>query len=61
MTALAPEIDIAPLLDGTQSTKRTVAEKIKADAINIGFFTVLGHGIDVGLLDTTRNAGGPVE
>ena len=61
MTALVPEIDIAPLLDGTQSTKRTVAEKIMAAAIDIGFFTVVGHGIDVGLLDKTRNARGAVE
>ena len=61
MTALVPEIDIAPLLDGTQSTKRTVAEKIKAAAIDTGFFTVVGHGIDFGLLDKTRNAGGAVE
>ena len=61
MTALASEIDIAPLLDGTQSTKRTVAEKIKAAGIEIGFFTVVGHGIDFGLLDKTRNAGGAVK
>ena len=61
MTALAPEIDIAPLLDGTQSTKRTVAENSMAAAIDIGFFTDVGHGIDVGLLDKTRNAGGAVE
>ena len=37
MTALVPEIGIAPLLDGTQGTKRTVAEKIKATAIDTGF------------------------
>ena len=61
MTALVPEIDIAPLLDGTQSTKRTVAEKIKAAAVNTGFFTFVGHRIDFGLLDKTRNAGEAVE
>ena len=61
MTALVPEIDIAPLLDGTQGTKRTVAEKITATAIDTGFFTVVGYGIDFGLLDKTRNAGGAVK
>ena len=60
MTALVPEIDIAPLLDGTQSTNRTVAEKIKTAGIDIGFFTVVGHGIDFGLLQTA-NAVGAVE
>lgn len=61
MTALVPEIDIAPLLVGKQSTKRTVAEKIMATAMDTGFFTVAGHWIDFGLLDKTRNSGGVVE
>ena len=61
MTALFPEIDIAPLLNGTRSTNRTVAEKIKAATIDTRFLTVVGYRIDFGLLDKTRNAGGAVE
>ena len=62
MTALVPEIDIAPpYWTARRAPTELLRKKIKTATIDIGFFTVVGNGIDFGLLDKPRNAGGAVE
>jgi isopenicillin N synthase-like dioxygenase len=56
MTARVPEIDIAPLIDGSATGKQSVARAIEAACTDTGFFTVVGHGIDADLLSRTRKA-----
>jgi isopenicillin N synthase-like dioxygenase len=43
-TAL-PTIDLAPLRGGSETAKREIARRIDAALTEIGFFTVVGHGI----------------
>jgi isopenicillin N synthase-like dioxygenase len=41
-----PVIDVAALLDGTDSKMRAVAEAIDAACRELGFFVISGHGVD---------------
>ena len=54
MTANIPEIDIAPLIDGSHAAKQSVVGEIEAACADTGFFTIVGHGVDADLLDRTR-------
>ncbi|MGB0631152.1 MAG: isopenicillin N synthase family dioxygenase [Alphaproteobacteria bacterium] len=56
MSGPVPQIDISPLLDGSDAAKNAVARVIEAACTDTGFFTVVGHGIDVDLLARTRRA-----
>lgn len=56
MTNPIPEIDIGPLIDGTDAQKTAVAQEIRAACADTGFFTIVGHGVDTGLLNRTRSA-----
>ena len=51
MTANIPEIDIAPLIDGSHAAKQSVVGEIEAACADTGFFTIVGHGVDADLLD----------
>jgi isopenicillin N synthase-like dioxygenase len=44
-----PVIDVAPLADG-ESDRRAVAKEIGRACEDIGFFTIVGHGIDEALV-----------
>lgn len=48
-----PVIDIAPFLAGTPEGKRQVAEQIGRACEDIGFLTIVGHGIPQELLKAT--------
>jgi isopenicillin N synthase-like dioxygenase len=46
-----PVIDIAPFLAGTPEGKRRVAQAVGRACEDIGFFTIVGHGVDPALVD----------
>ncbi len=48
-----PVIDIAPFLAGTPEGKRQVAEQIGSACRDIGFLTIVGHGVPKALIDAT--------
>src|SRR5271163_3717599 len=48
-----PVIDVAPFLPGTAAGKRDVARAIGRTCEDIGFFTIVGHGVDPGLVQRT--------
>src|SRR3954447_18515567 len=48
-----PVIDVAPFRAGTDAGKRAVAAAIGRACEEIGFFTVVGHGVDPGLVART--------
>lgn len=50
-----PVIDIAPLRDGSADARAAVAAEINAACIDTGFFTIVGHGVPLDLLDRTRS------
>jgi isopenicillin N synthase-like dioxygenase len=52
-TAL-PTIDLAPLRTGGETAKREVARQIDAACTEIGFFTVVGHGISADAVAAVR-------
>jgi isopenicillin N synthase-like dioxygenase len=49
-----PTIDLGPMLRGNESAKRNVAREIDAACTDIGFFTMVGHGISEDTLATVR-------
>jgi isopenicillin N synthase-like dioxygenase len=50
-----PTIDLSPFRnDGSETQKREAARQIDAACMEIGFFMVVGHGIDENLIKTTR-------
>lgn len=49
-----PVIDIAPFIHGDTAAKRHVAEKLAAACEEIGFFTIVGHGVSEELIEQTR-------
>ncbi|MEO7404834.1 MAG: 2-oxoglutarate and iron-dependent oxygenase domain-containing protein, partial [Burkholderiales bacterium] len=52
-----PVIDVAPLVDGSPAAVRPVARAMLEAAESIGFFYVINHGIEQGVLDgVDRNA-----
>ena len=46
-----PVIDIAPYFTGSTATKQKVAEEIGRACREIGFYIIVGHGIDPALID----------
>lgn len=51
-----PEIDISPYLAGDPEGARRVAEEINRACIEIGFFTIVGHGVEQSQIDSTYRA-----
>src|SRR5690349_11237642 len=49
MAAGPPVVDVAPLVDGTDPS--AVAAAIDAACRSVGFFTIVGHGVDASLID----------
>ena len=49
-----PVIDIAPFSTGGQAGKRAVAEEMRRACEEIGFFTIVGHGVAEELIKETR-------
>lgn len=49
--SFVPVIDIAPYLAGTPEGKRSVAEQIGRACREIGFYVIVGHGVDPGLVE----------
>ena len=45
-----PAIDVAPLLGGDADARRAVARAIGRACKDIGFFTIVGHGVDAALV-----------
>ena len=52
-TDAIPVIDVAPFRAGTPDGKRAVARAIGRACEEIGFFTVVGHGVDPALVQRT--------
>ena len=46
-----PVIDIAPYLAGTPEGKRRVAAQLDRACREVGFYVIVGHGVDPGLVD----------
>lgn len=46
-----PLIDVAPFLEGSAAGKRIVAEQAGRACEDIGFFTIVGHGVSKDLID----------
>jgi isopenicillin N synthase-like dioxygenase len=46
-----PVIDIAPYLAGTPEGKRRVAEQLGRACREIGFYVIVGHGVDPALIE----------
>jgi isopenicillin N synthase-like dioxygenase len=49
MLTRVPVIDVAPLLSGAPAERQAVARAIGQACEDIGFFTIVGHGVDDGL------------
>ncbi len=49
-----PIIDVAPFLHGSAADKRAVAGRIGRACEDIGFFTIVGHGVPPDLYETLR-------
>lgn len=50
-----PVIDIAPFIRGAAAGKRRVARELAAACEEIGFFTIVGHGVSEDLIARTRS------
>lgn len=48
-----PVIDIKPYLEGTADGRMKVAQEINKACEEIGFFIIVGHGVDEALIDKT--------
>jgi isopenicillin N synthase-like dioxygenase len=49
-----PIIDIAPFNSGDPAAKRAVAAEMRRACEEIGFFTIVGHGVSEALIEDTR-------
>jgi isopenicillin N synthase-like dioxygenase len=49
-----PVIDVSGLFDGDADTRQSIAEEIGDAARNIGFFQIIGHGIDASMRDDLK-------
>ena len=49
-----PVVDIAPFIHGDAESKRAVAHKLAAACEEIGFFTIVGHGVSEVLIAEAR-------
>jgi isopenicillin N synthase-like dioxygenase len=54
MTVTIPVIDIAPALGGSRAERLAVAREIDRTCVEIGFFTVTGHGVSPAVMDDLR-------
>jgi isopenicillin N synthase-like dioxygenase len=54
--AAVPVIDLAPLLNGDAGARQAVAEAIGRACTEIGFFSVVGHGVPADLVERTDAA-----
>jgi isopenicillin N synthase-like dioxygenase len=50
-----PVIDIAPYLAGTPEGKRRVAAQLDRACREVGFYVIVGHGVDPGLVGEVEN------
>ena len=50
-----PVIDIGPFLDGDETLRPEVVEQVRVACEGIGFFTIVGHGVDAGLIAALRD------
>jgi isopenicillin N synthase-like dioxygenase len=55
MPATVPVIDLAPALRGNAEDRLHVARQIDAACVDIGFFTIRGHGVPAALVDALRD------
>ena len=51
-----PVIDLTPFFEGTPEGKALVARQVDDACRNIGFFTVVGHGVDQVVIDNAWTA-----
>ena len=51
MLTTVPVIDVAPFLEGSPAGKREVAEGMARACTDLGFFTIVGHGVPGDLAD----------
>ena len=51
-----PVIDIASFLDGDENAKRSVAREVDRACREIGFLTIVGHGVSRSLVEDAREA-----
>jgi isopenicillin N synthase-like dioxygenase len=54
MTTRIPVIDIAPALGGSRADRLAVAREIDRTCVDIGFFTITGHGVPADVIDSLR-------
>ena len=54
---MIPSIDLAPFRVGGDANRRRVAEQVDAACRQVGFFTVVGHGVDTDLVLRAWSAG----
>tara|TARA_Y100001934_G_scaffold136263_1_gene164475 strand:- start:2504 stop:3142 length:639 start_codon:yes stop_codon:yes gene_type:complete len=52
-----PVIDVAPFLAGDADATRTIAHQVDEACREIGFLTIIGHGIPEAQIDAARRAG----
>jgi len=52
-----PVIDVAPFLAGDADATRTIAHQVDEACREIGFLTIIGHGISEAQIDAARRAG----
>lgn len=57
MAHTIPLVDIEPFRLGTPDDRANVAAEIDAACVDVGFFTVVGHGVDPALIASTRSVG----
>ncbi len=55
MTARIPVIDLAPALGGAAADRLAVGQAIDRACVEIGFFTIVGHGVPAALIDGLRS------
>ena len=49
-----PLIDLSPSYNGTFEGKKMVAEKIDSACMDLGFFAITGHGVEMSLINEFR-------
>ena len=53
--SFVPVIDIAPYLAGTPEGKRRVAAELDRACREVGFYIIVGHGVDPRLIDEVES------
>ncbi len=51
-----PVIDIAPFASGTETEKKRVAQHVAEACSTIGFFSIVGHGVPIEIVENLREA-----